>query len=458
MTDRRESSADLLVIGLGAMGSSTVDAAARAGHTVIGLEAFAQGHARGSSHGPTRMLRRSIEEGPQYVPLILDALPRWAELNDDADAARHRPARRDPHRPERIADARRVRHQRGRLGARLRPPQRRRGQPTVPGVLGARGLLGDVRARGRRAVRRPHGARAAGPGHPPRRVAALRRAGRLVGGERRLGRRADGDRDVSRRAARDHRRRLDDACWPPNSGSRSCRTGSSTCRSNPHRHRSGVFEVDRLPAFVVSDGIEGVYGIPAVDGQGVKVGGGGTPVDPDDVDRVVTDDEIAHLRGFVDRFLPGASGPVVVGPHLSLHGRARRPLRHRPPPRTRQRRDRLTVLRARLQVHDGDRPAADRARLHRTDHPADRLVLDRPLRTAPPHTPSEQEPHDQQRDPAVRPRPRSHPEWVHRPAGDRQHDRTRQATQRPPATSATGSPSTTSTLASPARRRPCSSR
>ncbi len=53
-----------------------------------------------------------------------------------------------------------------------------------------------------------------------------------------------------------------------------------------------------------------MYGIPAVDGQGVKVGGSGTPVDPDDVDRVVTDDEIARLRGFVDRFLPGASGPV----------------------------------------------------------------------------------------------------------------------------------------------------
>jgi sarcosine oxidase len=70
------------------------------------------------------------------------------------------------------------------------------------------------------------------------------------------------------------------------------------------------FTVDRLPAFVVSDGVEGVYGIPAVDGQGVKVGGGGTPVDPDHVDRVVSDAEIAYLRGFIDRFLPNASGSV----------------------------------------------------------------------------------------------------------------------------------------------------
>ena len=54
-TSADDTSADLVVIGLGAMGSATADAAARLGHTVIGLEAFAQGHGRGSSHGPTRV-------------------------------------------------------------------------------------------------------------------------------------------------------------------------------------------------------------------------------------------------------------------------------------------------------------------------------------------------------------------------------------------------------------------
>ena len=56
--------ADVVVVGLGVMGSAAADALARGGHSVIGLDAEAQGHALGSSHGPTRIIRRSIEEGP----------------------------------------------------------------------------------------------------------------------------------------------------------------------------------------------------------------------------------------------------------------------------------------------------------------------------------------------------------------------------------------------------------
>src|SRR5690606_25881321 len=50
----------------------------------------------------------------------------------------------------------------------------------------------------------------------------------------------------------------------------------------------------------------------AVPGEGLKVGSSGTAVDPDHVDRVVTDAEVAALRAWVDRFLPGASGPVAA--------------------------------------------------------------------------------------------------------------------------------------------------
>ena len=164
-----DTSADLVVIGLGAMGSATADAAARLGHTVIGLEAFAQGHSRGSSHGPTRMLRRSVEEGPQYVPLILDALPRWAELNDDArspvtdlrGAIRIAPTGSPLH-ASFVASA-------VALGLEYDQLTARGGQRPVPGVLGARGVLGDVRARSGRALRRSHRACVAGPGEPPRR-------------------------------------------------------------------------------------------------------------------------------------------------------------------------------------------------------------------------------------------------------------------------------------------------
>ena len=67
-------SADVVVVGLGVMGSAAADALARRGHSVIGLEAGVQGHGSGSSHGPTRIIRRSIEEGAMYVPIVLDAL------------------------------------------------------------------------------------------------------------------------------------------------------------------------------------------------------------------------------------------------------------------------------------------------------------------------------------------------------------------------------------------------
>jgi sarcosine oxidase len=61
--------ADVIVVGLGVMGSATLDALARRGHSVVGFERHGQGHALGSSHGPTRIIRRSIEEGPAYVPI-----------------------------------------------------------------------------------------------------------------------------------------------------------------------------------------------------------------------------------------------------------------------------------------------------------------------------------------------------------------------------------------------------
>jgi sarcosine oxidase len=66
-----------------------------------------------------------------------------------------------------------------------------------------------------------------------------------------------------------------------------------------------------MPAFIISDGHDGVYGTPAVTGEGVKVGASGTPTDPDHVDRTVRPEEVDVLRGWLDGFVPGASGPLV---------------------------------------------------------------------------------------------------------------------------------------------------
>ncbi len=72
--------ADVLVIGLGAMGSATVCQAANLGARVIGIDRFDPPHDRGSSHGDTRITREAIGEGRDFVPLVLRSNQIWEEL------------------------------------------------------------------------------------------------------------------------------------------------------------------------------------------------------------------------------------------------------------------------------------------------------------------------------------------------------------------------------------------
>jgi sarcosine oxidase len=75
--------ADVVVIGAGAMGSATAWWLARLGADVVLLEQFEQGHARGSSHGGSRIFRLAYPD-PSYVRLAQEALPLWRELEDEA--------------------------------------------------------------------------------------------------------------------------------------------------------------------------------------------------------------------------------------------------------------------------------------------------------------------------------------------------------------------------------------
>lgn len=72
---------DLVVVGLGALGSSTAWHAARRGLRVLGLEQFELGHERGASHDSSRILRHSYHT-PAYVDLTFDAYEDWADLED----------------------------------------------------------------------------------------------------------------------------------------------------------------------------------------------------------------------------------------------------------------------------------------------------------------------------------------------------------------------------------------
>ena len=71
---------DLIVLGLGAMGSATAYHAALGGQRVLGLDAFERNHNKGSSHGHSRIIRESYAEGPQYVPLVQRAYTLWHDL------------------------------------------------------------------------------------------------------------------------------------------------------------------------------------------------------------------------------------------------------------------------------------------------------------------------------------------------------------------------------------------
>jgi sarcosine oxidase len=75
----------LAIIGLGATGSAAIFQLARRGVSATGFEQFAIGHDRGSSHGPTRIIRLAHFENASYVPLMRRAYALWRELEHDAD-------------------------------------------------------------------------------------------------------------------------------------------------------------------------------------------------------------------------------------------------------------------------------------------------------------------------------------------------------------------------------------
>ncbi len=75
--------ADVIVLGLGGIGSATAYWLARAGARVIGLERFALGHDRGASQDHSRIIRLSYHDAA-YVRLAQAAYASWAEVSAEA--------------------------------------------------------------------------------------------------------------------------------------------------------------------------------------------------------------------------------------------------------------------------------------------------------------------------------------------------------------------------------------
>jgi sarcosine oxidase len=76
----RSDRADVIVVGLGAMGSAVTYQLAQRGLRVIGVDRFRPPHDRGSTHGETRITRLAVGEGAEHVPLVRRSHELWSEL------------------------------------------------------------------------------------------------------------------------------------------------------------------------------------------------------------------------------------------------------------------------------------------------------------------------------------------------------------------------------------------
>ncbi|KAB1663902.1 N-methyl-L-tryptophan oxidase [Pseudoclavibacter sp. CFCC 13611] len=72
--------ADVVVVGLGTVGSMAAWRLAERGRQVIGLEQFPLMHPFGGFTGESRLFRTAYHEGSMYVPLLLRARELWVEL------------------------------------------------------------------------------------------------------------------------------------------------------------------------------------------------------------------------------------------------------------------------------------------------------------------------------------------------------------------------------------------
>ena len=304
---------DAIVVGCGAMGSSVSYNLARRGLRVLALERFGLNHEFGSSHGRTRVIRLAYFEDPRYVPLLRRAFSVWDGL-------------------AKMSGAEIIRRTGG----------------LMIGREAGRLVTGVLRSAKEHSL--PH--RLLDAGEVMDRFGALRlgkdycavhedNAGVLfpdhcISSYVGLARESGSEFHFSERVTR----------WKPHPEgvevetekevydagklvfSAGAWTGSLlpgllplTCERQVQfwfePPQNGSFSADRMPVFIMEeDSSHYFYGIPDV-GHGVKVARthGGTPVDPERMERTVTETDLAPVRGFMERRLPGLdANPLSSAP------------------------------------------------------------------------------------------------------------------------------------------------
>jgi sarcosine oxidase len=300
---------DAIVLGLGGMGSAAAYHLSRHGRRVLGLEAFAPGHANGSSHGRTRIIREAYAEAPAYVPLVQRAYALWRELEAESGQSLLRitggltigPADNSA-----VTGVVASAEQYGLAYERLTPAE------TVARFPGFR-LTDDLVA-----IYQPN----SGILFPESCVAAHQMLAARHGAELRYA-------EPARRWAAagagvvvetDHGRYQADRLvvtagpWAPAVLGELALPLTVTRMYNVHFEpaRPELFAPDRCPIYGWKVPEGEYYGFPALPEQGVKFGrhDGGEPCTPETARREVTAAEVDALRAVLDRYMPGAAGVV----------------------------------------------------------------------------------------------------------------------------------------------------
>ena len=87
VAEQREMNADVIVVGLGAMGSAALYQLAKRGARVIGIDRYSPPHTLGSTHGDTRVTRLAIGEGEHFVPFAIRSHEIWREIESETGAS-----------------------------------------------------------------------------------------------------------------------------------------------------------------------------------------------------------------------------------------------------------------------------------------------------------------------------------------------------------------------------------
>lgn len=305
--------ADVIVVGLGAVGSAAAWRLAAAGHRVLGFDRWAPPHPFGSTHGESRVTRLTAWEGSQYVPLVRRAHELWAELAttsgdelflrtgalflgraEDLIVEGSRTSAVAHGVPYEMLDADEVR----RRWPHLAP----RGWMTGCLDPGAGILRPEAILRAEHAEARARGAE-------------------LRFEEPMLGWRAEGDGVVVTTARGEHRAArlvLCTGAWMPSllaSLGVPLRVERVTQHWFAHEPGGPAMGPGEAPILLVcEDGAHATAVFPALDGA-VKVAahGGGVFVDPDAVDRAVTPADIAPAETIARRYVPRGLGLHLRG-------------------------------------------------------------------------------------------------------------------------------------------------